>query len=185
MQVYAALYDNSGLILLAKKREFNNWWKLTGNAKSGGPPRLLNQAGQWCLPGGAQDSDNLIDAAKREFREETGHPFPPHAVSHIEQWIPQDFAMVCFRVADALALEEAIDPGLKPNPSNQLAPVNVNIDDWELGEVSVVAKSVVHNFLGAALPVSAAAAAKRTTAKPHSQSIDWYAQMAAFLRANI
>ena len=47
-------------------------------AHPGGPIWARRDTGAWSIPkGAANDGEALIDAAYREFEEETGHPPPP------------------------------------------------------------------------------------------------------------
>ena len=47
-------------------------------AHPGGPIWARRDTGAWSIPkGAANDGESLIDAAYREFEEETGHPPPP------------------------------------------------------------------------------------------------------------
>lgn len=180
MQVYAVLYDNLGLILIAKKREFNRWWRYGLHDSA-----LVNQAGQFAFPGGKQEKeDDVISAAKREFTEETGIEFPYTSATHQE--IRKDYAFVGFKVQSVLKLEEEINPGLEPDPTNLERPKNKNVKDWELGYVSAVSSSVIKEFVGKRTAVSHEAetkieSIKHDAKKRHSQDIDWYAEIAEFL----
>ena len=72
-QVYlAVLAPEAGAwthALLAQKRVTNRFWR--GALQT--HPSAVNQAGQWALPGGEKKgSESAQEAARREFREETG-----------------------------------------------------------------------------------------------------------------
>jgi predicted NUDIX family NTP pyrophosphohydrolase len=50
-------------------------------AHPGGPLYANKDAGHWSIPKGEVDGDEeLLDVARREFEEETGHPVPDGAV---------------------------------------------------------------------------------------------------------
>ncbi len=50
-------------------------------AHPGGPFYASKDAGHWSIPKGEVDGDEeLLDVARREFEEETGHPVPEGAV---------------------------------------------------------------------------------------------------------
>ena len=54
--------------LIGRKRCFNAWWQ--SRLQQWG---VVNQAGQWALPGGRIDPGEFpVDQAKKEFKEETG-----------------------------------------------------------------------------------------------------------------
>jgi ADP-ribose pyrophosphatase YjhB (NUDIX family) len=182
-QVYAALYDDNGLVLIAKKREFNDWWGVQGGIKRSFNRSLVNQAGQWCLPGGKQEKqDTTFAAAKREFLEETGFPFPFYSdMNSIDR---NGYALVMFKVVNVLALADKINAGLQPDASTR-APTNTAIRDWELAEVTAVHATAIKNFLGRHIAVGSEAAAAVPGARKYSQDIDWYAQIADYLSSTL
>lgn len=119
MQVYVALYylrTNTPYFLIVKKREFNNWWKLKGDAKQGGPRHLVNQAGQWSFPGGKAEKGDWTGEAMKEFTEETGLEFPN--VIYRQIYSKGDlYRLFVFEVTDDLdSITAAIKAGVAPNP---------------------------------------------------------------------
>jgi 8-oxo-dGTP pyrophosphatase MutT (NUDIX family) len=189
VQIYAALYNvtvQGPQFLIVKKREFNNWWKLKGDARQGGPPHLVNQAGQWAFPGGRAETGDWTGEAKREFTEETGLPFPNHTPRQIYKK-GRSYSLYVFEVTDSMAnLVDGLRANVAPNASNAWAPANVAVEDWELSDAAVVPLERLTGFLGVRQPVSGGTQAVITALHPgnYSQAVDWYGEMAAALRAN-
>lgn len=184
MQVYTALYTDSGIVLIAMKRHENQFW----DGANTGINSLMKQAGQFCLPGGKQNSgETVYECAKREFLEETGVQVPMYSESW--DWAsPAGFTLVGFKVTALTELERRINTGLARGHGN--SPANSAVRDWELSEVSVVALSVIEDFLGkhVELPphiqarVDQELAVRRTR---YNHSIDWYGQCARELKRRI
>lgn len=77
-------------------------------AHPGGPLFARRDAGAWSIPKGEPDGDEpLLDVARREFAEETGHPVPDGAIFDLGT-IVQKGGKVVF----AWAVEGDLDPAL-------------------------------------------------------------------------
>ncbi len=75
-------------------------------AHPGGPLFARRDAGAWSIPKGEPDGDEpLLDVARREFAEETGHPVPDGAILDLGT-IVQKGGKVVF----AWAVEGDLDP---------------------------------------------------------------------------
>ncbi|HEY4048666.1 MAG TPA: NUDIX domain-containing protein [Acidobacteriaceae bacterium] len=173
MQVYLALYDHENDYLIAKKRVTNSWWQ--GQEKA---TALVNQAGQWCFPGGAADGNNFIEEAKREFQEETGCVVP--TCDSEEVLNPNSsYRLVHCRISgghlNILMHTANAKVGAGMNPPRPLDGVK----DWELSEFTMCPKSRLTAFLGVGSPVPVDISAYPRG--KYSQSIDWYGEMARYL----
>lgn len=185
MQVYTALYTDTGIVLIAARRHENQFW----DGANTGIVSLMKQAGQFCLPGGRQNpGETEYECAAREFLEETGVPVPLYS----ERWkwpAPGGgFTLVGFKVAALTALETRINTGLAAGHGN--VPVNHAVRDWELSEVSVVSLSVIENFLGNRVELPRSIQARvddelRFRRTRNNHSIDWYGQCATELKRRI
>lgn len=77
-------------------------------AHPGGPLFARRDAGAWSIPKGEPDGDEpLLDVARREFAEETGHPVPDGTIIDLGT-IVQKGGKVVF----AWAVEGDLDPAL-------------------------------------------------------------------------
>ncbi|MCU1062584.1 NUDIX domain-containing protein [Stenotrophomonas maltophilia] len=172
------------------------------------PATLVNQAGQWVLPGGRMgNAEPAEDAARREFQEETGvvlgAPFVM-AYNTAFQTAPQGarFHLVCFDVPDdqdIAALAADINANLMARQAWLDRPVAGSVVDWELDAVRIVAQNELTGYLGAYQatripdnclpvpfppPVGADAIADwvaELRGFADSQSIDWYLRMACYI----
>jgi 8-oxo-dGTP pyrophosphatase MutT (NUDIX family) len=192
MQVYVALCDPDDDFLVTKKREFNNWWKLKGDAKQGGLPQLVNQAGQYSFPGGKAETTDFEGNAKKEFTEETGLQFPTTATLIQKYKKGTSYTLFVFLVVGAgnqasmTEIAHAIRSGAAPNPSNHFAPINIKIEDWELADAEIVPLSYLDSYLGVHQKVSSQAQHAICTLQRtnYSQAIDWYGEMVQALKQN-
>jgi predicted NUDIX family NTP pyrophosphohydrolase len=76
-------------------------------AHPGGPIWARRDTGAWSIPkGAANDGEALIDAAYREFHEETGHPAPADGAIDLGE-----VRMRSGKVVHGWAVEGDIDPG--------------------------------------------------------------------------
>jgi predicted NUDIX family NTP pyrophosphohydrolase len=77
-------------------------------AHPGGPLFARRDEGYWSIPKGEPDADEpLLDVARREFEEETGHPAPPGSTLDLGS-ITQKGG----KVVHAWAVEGDLDPAL-------------------------------------------------------------------------
>lgn len=171
-------------------------------------PRLVNQAGQWALPGGRMSgAETAENAARREFQEETGVELGPGyvmAYHTLFQTAPKgpDFYLVCFDLPDGQDIAELaarINANLMAQPRWLNRPTAGSVVDWELDAVSIVAQNELSSYLGTyqstpipdnfipapvpppTTPAATAAWERRQRRFADSQSIDWYLCMARYI----
>lgn len=180
MQVYLALTDGEK-VLIAKKKIINNFWQNTeGNAV------VVNQPGQWALPGGGQNGNEEVETtAIREFTEETGISLTPdnyRILQTIRSNDPShytDFTLVVFFL-DPESLETILRSG------NHNIATRTNITDAELETLELQPISNLSNYLGIAVTnppeyedqINAAINGVGGRPRPYLMSIDWYKVMA-------
>lgn len=172
MQVYAAVYDKLNHVLIGRKRRSNQFWG--GQLKFNGRTEV-NQAGQFCLPGGRRDGgETIIQGAAREFAEETGIGIVGLPAREVKQYMDGTYqhAMVMFEHHDVLGLVAQINRNLAPGAADARRPAGAHVACWELEDVLAVGGHVVTEFLGR--PVA-------PIGTGHRHSISWYARMAADL----
>lgn len=170
--------------------------------------RLVNQAGQWALPGGRMsDLETAENAARREFLEETGVALGAGYVMAFHTLFLTapgglDFYLVCFDMPagqDIADLVAGINANLMARPAWLNRPTAGSVVDWELDAVCTVAQNELSSYLGAYQPVripdnflpvpvpppvtQAAIGAweRRQRRFADSQSIDWYLRMARYI----
>ena len=77
-------------------------------AHPGGPYFAKRDAGTWSIPKGEPDADEpLLDVARREFTEETGHPLPGGPLLELGSIVQKGG-----KVVHAWAVEGDLDPGM-------------------------------------------------------------------------
>lgn len=155
------------------------------------PMVVVNQAGQWTLPGGRRhDNETEEDAARREFMEETG-------ISLDTVNFPRDllkpnrrYALVRFRTVarDLQNIADAVCANVRARPS-VMRPTASEVTDWEIDHAQLVAAADLGTYLGARAAVTPPSTQDFATmlqqmSRPYSQSIDWYAAMAASLSSS-
>lgn len=154
------------------------------------PMVVVNQAGQWTLPGGRKHANETNeDAARREFMEETG--FPLDAGSFPRDLIDpnRSYALVRFRTAqDLQAIADAVCTHVRAR-QDAARPAASWVTDWEIDHAQVVAVAELGNYLGAPAVITPPNAQEFATmlqqmSRPYSQSIDWYASMAGVLSSS-
>jgi len=75
-------------------------------AHPGGPWFATKDAGHWSIPKGEADGDEpLLDVARREFSEETGHPVPEAATIELGSIVQKGG-----KIVHAWAVEGDLDP---------------------------------------------------------------------------
>ncbi|MFI5909938.1 NUDIX hydrolase [Dactylosporangium sp. NPDC051541] len=87
--VYAALYDERGLVLIARKRQAGYYFGPEpgqgGRIVQAG--QVLHGAGRSSLPGGKKrDDESILFGAAREFHEETGVEVDDRAIARATPW---------------------------------------------------------------------------------------------------
>jgi 8-oxo-dGTP pyrophosphatase MutT (NUDIX family) len=129
--------------------------------------------------GKLERGETVIAGARREFKEETGIDVP---AAIRERVVIQNahYTLVRCHVQSIAEQVRLADVGVHPNSSN-FAPQNAMIDDWELGELTMVKKAYLDIFLGKYQTPSQAVINALPYARPFSQSIDWYREMARYL----
>lgn len=152
------------------------------------PMVVVNQAGQWTLPGGRMhDSETAEDAARREFMEETG-------ISLDTVNFPRDllkpnprYSLVRFRTVarDLQDIADAVRANVQERPG-VVRPTASEVTDWEIDHAQLVATADLGNYLGKRAEITPPnpqefATMLQQMSRPYSQSIDWYASMAGSL----
>jgi 8-oxo-dGTP pyrophosphatase MutT (NUDIX family) len=180
-QVYVAVYDDRSRILIVRKRIRNSFWHGLVGA-----PAIVNQAGQWALPGGGiDDEESEFVAAQREFLEETGLDLRTCAGrGEVILVRTPRYIVVGYEVASARldAIRLAVDNNVQPDPANGNRPAGGAVVDWELASARIVATGELPNYLGVrqAVPFGYRQAVGRAGAR--RQAVDWYGEIAQELR---
>ncbi|WP_457319349.1 NUDIX domain-containing protein [Stenotrophomonas sp. P5_B8] len=148
------------------------------------PETLVNQAGQWALPGGRMGLGEAAEpAARREFAEETGTPLGPEfARFALVEFGPRpgrvSFVLVCFDApleVDAGTLA-TLNANLAGRPAMMGRPTATSVADWELDRLQLVEQADICNVLGVQQSV-----VLPQVPQAGSQSIDWYAAIARYI----
>nr|WP_209436146.1 NUDIX domain-containing protein [Methylobacterium platani] len=176
--------------MVAQKQEFCSFWD--GMIRD---RQLVNQAGQWCFPGGkVEPGENAITAALREFQQETGietggwAPRCSIAFDYKSDTNNVVFSLVHCTIPSSQTISvTGINRLIEKNISgSQGRPTGALVTDWELQRTIMVPRKILPNILG--VRVAVGDEAKRAIAKlrpnDHSQAIDWYGWMAEALNKN-
>lgn len=191
MQAYLAVQNSSLDTLIVRKRIRNQWWG--GRDMGDRALRLVNQAGQWALPGGAADArETPVAAALREFAQETGEVLKEGTDGQVtaQHTAALRYTLVCFRYKGDLATLAATitdnctykhtragGGGVRVGVESW-GPKKAKIRDWELSAAEVVAQSLIKTRLGVYDDKSGAPA---PLPGDDSQKVEWYAAMAETL----
>jgi len=206
MQVYLILYskaddENPAKMIVGRKRWYNAYWGgVVKTGSSGANYSLVNQAGQYALFGGKYEmADKSEDVtAVRELREETGIDMPYSAVKQIISTPDYSVYAAVMTLGDLRNLSSVINANLSTARSNIDIPVGAELKppvmDWEFqGQFCIVNVDSAASCLGvtSAIPNSGVllGSTKVTKtqveiqtdlakARPYSQDIDWYANIA-------
>ncbi|MBH1529440.1 NUDIX hydrolase [Stenotrophomonas maltophilia] len=155
------------------------------------PMVVVNQAGQWTLPGGRRhDNETEEDAARREFMEETGVLLDSGNFPRDLMASNRSYALVRFRTAiqDLQAIADAVCTNVRARPG-AARPAASWVTDWEIDHAQIVAVAELGNYLGARAAITPPntqdfATMLQQMSRPYSQSIDWYASMARALSSS-
>lgn len=152
-------------------------------------PVLVNQAGQWSLPGGGRLNDEWREhTARREFAEELGIWLSQgHAACDLRARVfPEgggSFSLVRFRTTPH-ELQRVADLAARNTRGllGSARPAATAVSDWEVDTAVLVATRDLRRYLGVRIPVSVPGAARALArARRSSQAIDWYGAIAALL----
>lgn len=181
MQVYLAVRNSNGDTIIVKKQEFNAWWK--GRVQRRG---IVNQAGQWALPGGGQeDGEDYVQAALREFKEETGVDLDDYLDDAEVAHGSVNYVLVALELGDKEVKEicNQVNANVAVSSGNGNNPTCNKIVDWELASAKLCSKAELKNHLGKLQDVPDPA--KQEMGKdPLRHAIDWYARIAVYLYEN-
>ena len=175
MQVYVVVCNlELDLFLITKKNVVNRFWEGQLSATD----TVVNQAGQYALPGGRIEATETPQmAGSREFLEETGVDLGKFAGTWGEEFSMKD---------EYTALLYEVEPGtlfqleilINQNISQR------NVTDLEHECVVLVGGGAVTQYLGVKVSIPTnfvQAVADETKARQYSQSITWYAAIAVWL----
>jgi 8-oxo-dGTP pyrophosphatase MutT (NUDIX family) len=184
-KAYLALHDEKNRFFLVKKRLRNMWWEGHLAAK----PTVVNQAGQWALPGGRRGKESPEAAALREFLEETGVDLDnfatktPVVVKTVPGERAADYYLVDLPVKGErlLSICEHVNINLQPSDLEPRRPRGP-ILDWELDEAVLVSAEHLSGYLGAKQSVPLRLKEDLAAVSLDSQKIDWYRDMALLLQ---
>jgi len=173
--VYLALHDDMGNYIITIKRILNRWW---GGALSH-ETTIVNQAGQYALPGGGiEGGETARQAAYREFREETGIDLAAEYMVDNERVLIENdnYAVIDCEVSSAFlkAICLAANANIRASPNDPQRPNSAQVRDWEHAELRIVRGDNIGANLGVALAIPAPYANAVSRARRHSQLIDWY-----------
>lgn len=182
MQVYALVTDGTRY-LIARKRIVNAFWEY-GEVLS---LRVVNQAGQWALPGGGREEDETTEeCALREFREETGVKLSTLAgAKRVNTYSWRNFEVAEFLVSQTQLtdLYITINANLQPKVGVGTRPTGL-VRDWELSETRLVTASEMRQYLGVHVDITGEPGAVRVSSGHHTQAIDWYGDVASYAYFN-
>ncbi|BAT65327.1 NUDIX hydrolase [Pseudomonas aeruginosa] len=169
MQVYVVVRNNyNKILLIAQKRQMNGFW-----GGQVGRDVAVNQAGQYCLPGGRAEQTDLsyTATALREFQEETGVNLADYAgiqfkeINYGDNFILVE-ANIC--LGHIFEIEKLANENLQPTQNSR--PASSAVVDWELSRVIAVSDSVVDRYLG----VRVTDPRNKIGPSGHRHAIDWY-----------
>ena len=164
-----------------------------GAWSDGLPPALVNQAGQWALPGGGRlNNERKERAARREFEEELGIWLGQgRAACDLRARLFPDgggsFSLVRFRTTaeELLRMAQEAENNVQASASSPARPQSCLVTDWEVASIGRVPVANLRNVLGARVEVPGEGTLEvdeaLASARPGSQEIGWYREIAALL----
>lgn len=178
----------TGALVLAQRlvAEVGAW-------SDGLPTALVNQAGQCALPGGGRlNNERKERAARREFEEELGIWLAQgRAACDLRARLFPDgggsFSLVRFRTTaeELLLMAQTAENNVQASAINPARPQSCLVTDWEVASVGRVAVANLRNVLGVRVEVPGTGTLEvdeaLATARPGSQEIGWYREIAALL----
>jgi 8-oxo-dGTP pyrophosphatase MutT (NUDIX family) len=173
MQVYAVIKQGEKVII-TKKAELNTSWGSGINA-------VVNQAGQYALPGGKQENkESVVNTAMRETLEETGYEIPKDVSITINQDQQGLYQWITFELPKNVSIDFVAQ-----TIQNHIEQGIITEDDREHASVLLINKSQIDQYLGIPQNVSEQnqkIIEKKQQNNPYSQAIDWYADIAQILK---
>jgi len=186
--IYLAIADKNGMVMVVKKRIVNSWWE--GEIQRS---QVVNQAGQYALPGGRQNgAESRRETAIREFYEETGIDLNHNNEFRVlnDAFILNDYyAVVLGYVPNIDELSMFINVNIETNDPAALQPPQAysEVSDWELGLAFRIPVERIEQYLGVQNNHGDEFTRYRTRLESHRQrypyrhSIDWYGEIGSVL----
>lgn len=174
MQVYAIITQNNKVII-TQKAELNTCWNAGENLTG----QVVNQAGQYALPGGGrEDHETPEQAARRETLEETGYTIPKDISGTVSDDLGKHKTVTFLlpQTEDIQTVYQTMKNNVRNNPNNTIKPSHQEHQD-----VLLIDTDKAKDYLGVKQPISKNnkdIIDKKTDQDEYCQAIDWFAAIA-------